>query len=114
MQQEETFFSLRLHWEELLREGRKLFFRKGQTLFYEGHIPYGLFVLKSGQVDFTGSCLSCTEEHGWASPNGEVLGMQTFLKKLPYCCTCTAKQDCQTIFISKTQLFPYLSKELSI
>lgn len=79
-------------------------FHKGQVFFYEGHTPYGLFVLKSGGVQFSKDETACGEEHLWSSPNGKVVGLHPFFDETPYCCTCTAKQDCKVIFISKTQL----------
>lgn len=92
------------HWEVLLKEGQPLLFRKGQVIFYEGHQPYGLFVLKEGNVHFTHGNCSCDEEHQWASPKGLVLGLRPFFDGSAFNCTCTANENCRAVFISKTQL----------
>lgn len=90
----------------MVEEGQPLVFHKGQCLFYEGHSPYGLFVLKSGRVRFQTSG-ECGKEHGWKSPSGgKVFGLRSFFDEIPYCCTCTALEDCEVLFISKTQLAP--------
>ncbi|MBI1909489.1 MAG: cyclic nucleotide-binding domain-containing protein [Deltaproteobacteria bacterium] len=105
--QEETLLSLKTHWNELLKQGQPLSFRKGQVLFYEGHIPYGLFIVQSGKVRYTRESGSCRAEHHVSSSEGEVLGLSHFFEENPYCCTCTASQNCQVVFISKSQLLPY-------
>ena len=103
-------------WKHLLKDGQPFSFKKGQVLFYEGHHPYGLFVLQSGDVKFSKEeeegfpleegdrCQGCMEEHSPVLSKGRVLGLTPFFEGAPYCCTCTAKEDCRGIFISKTQL----------
>ncbi len=106
---EKILTALMDNWEDLFREGQHLLFRKGQVFFYEGHQLYGLFVLREGAVEFTRGNCHQDEEHRWNSPNGVVLGLRPFFDDSPSCCTCTACEDCQVIFISKTQLVPFLS-----
>lgn len=96
------------HWDELLKEGQTLKFGKGQVLFYEGHNPYGLFVIKSGKVRFTKDGKLCRGNHLWLTSKGDVVGFDSFFDGVPYCCTCTS-QDCQVVFVSKTQLLPYMT-----
>jgi CRP-like cAMP-binding protein len=107
-------------WETLIGEGKKLAFKKGQVLFYEGHEPYGVFVLEKGAViynrknengdDIVLSCEDdshdkiCREHLVQSLSKGRVLGLGPFLKDQPFCCTCQANDDCEVIFISKTQL----------
>ena len=91
-------------WEKLLREGQELDFKKGQVLFYEGHAPYGVFVVGSGEVRFKRGERPCAGNHLWSSPSGKVLGLDHFFDDTPYCCTCLAATDCTMTFISKSQL----------
>lgn len=107
---ETIFSSLKSHWDRLLQEGQKVSFRKGQVLFYEGHSPYGIFVVKSGKVRFSRGDHPCTLDHFWQSPRGKVIGVDHF-PETPFCCTCTAVNDCQMLFISKTQLAPCLPEK---
>lgn len=102
--------TLKDQWGQLLAEGQPLTFRKGQTLFYEGHTPYGIYVMQSGKVRFVKGDTSCQEVHLVPSPKGRVIGVNHFLSETPFCCTCVALTDCQLIFISKTQLLPLISR----
>ncbi len=103
--------SLESQWETVRREGQPLSFRKGQVLFYEGHYPYGLFVLMSGQVSFTREGIPSGDDHRWPFLKREAIGVEALVKNEAYCCTCTAVRDCQAVFLSKTQLVPFLKKE---
>ncbi len=117
---EDIVAKIEQHWEKLLGEGKSISFKSGQVLFYEGHSPYGVFVLQRGYVrlmkrgstdapDSLGHEVAedddhCREKHVHALKHGRVLGVAPFIHDQPYCCTCLAKDDCQAIFISKTQL----------
>lgn len=70
-------------------------FQKGQILFYEGHIPCGLFIIKEGRVEFS----SEKTRHDVPAP---VVGFQHILDQTPYCATCTAATKVKAIFLSKT------------
>ena len=112
--QEKTLASIRANLGELLKGGQKLTFRKGQVLFYEGHIPYGVFVIRSGSVNFEQGETPCKDEHLWVSTQGKVVGLRQVLDGTPSCCTSLATEDCETTFISKTLLLPYLCEQPSI
>jgi len=99
---------LKEHWDDLLKQGQKLSFHKDQFLCYEGHEPYGIFVLWSGKVDFSQGETSCEEPHLCSFSQGKVIGLHHFFSKTPFCCSCVAVTYCQITFISKTQLLPYL------
>ncbi|MDO8462547.1 MAG: cyclic nucleotide-binding domain-containing protein [Deltaproteobacteria bacterium] len=105
---ERVLSSLKEHWDHLLKEGQELSFRKGQALFYEGHVPYGIFVLRSGKVQFVRGDDSCGEEpHLVQASKGKIIGLSHFFEESPFCCTCVALSDCKLTFISKTQLHPF-------
>ncbi len=96
--------SLKGHWGHLLKEGQELTFKKGQVLFYEGHNPYGLMVLRSGKVSFQEGADPCRGEHMVPVAKGEVIGVEPFFSESPYCCTCVATEDCRVTFIPKSLL----------
>lgn len=117
---EDIVSKIEKHWEDLLSEGKSISFKSGQVLFYEGHSPYGVFILQKGRVKFrkreaeeapdslghdvSESDAHCREAHGPELKKGRVLGVAPFIHNQPYCCTCVAAEDCQAIFVSKTQL----------
>ncbi|MBI2082130.1 MAG: cyclic nucleotide-binding domain-containing protein [Deltaproteobacteria bacterium] len=110
MTNEEILSALKGQWGNLLKKGQPLIFHKGQVLVYEGHDPYGVFVIQSGDIQFTKGKSSCPAEHFWHSPKGNVLGVEHFFDGSPFCCTCVATSDCRVVFISKTQLLPFATK----
>ncbi len=110
---EEVREALFAHWKDLLTEGQNLIFHKGQALFYEGHVPCGLFVLLSGHVQFTREGLPTQDTHLEPAPQGTVVGLEPFSLGTHYCCTCTAIEECRVVFISKTQLLFLKKGEIS-
>ena len=98
-------------WGDLLAVGQEMVFSKGQVLFYEGHYPYGLFVLLSGEISFTKNGIQCRDHHLWQSPKGNVIGVESFTDDTPSCCTSTATDDCRVMFLPKSRIFPLLGVE---
>lgn len=86
-------------------------FKKGQTLFYEGHYPNGIFVILSGDLGFKkGDSCHSEEEHYLMVPQGKVVGLPQVVSDFPSCCSCFAATDCKTLFISKT-LFETMARK---
>lgn len=109
--QEKTLASIQSHLDELLKNSQQLTFRKGQVLFYEGHIPYGVFVIRSGSVNFVEGETPCEDQHLWVSTQGKVVGLKQVLDGTPSCCTSVAAEDCEATFISKTLILPFLQHD---
>jgi CRP-like cAMP-binding protein len=93
-------------WVGLCSRGDRLNFKKGQVLIYEGHVPFGVFVLKNGAVSFSSLQGNCPQSHVQEGSEGQIIGFEELLGATPYCCTCTAESDCEVIFISKTLVLP--------
>lgn len=91
-------------WEDSIARGQPVYFKRGQVLFYEGHIPYGVFVILSGRVSLLEGQTPCLREHSHLSPQGPVYGLDAALEETPSCCTCLAEEDCRALFISKSLL----------
>lgn len=92
----------------LLEQGETVRFSKGQVLFYEGHEPYGIWVVRSGKVKVVSSGLRCTAEAVWHSRAGDILGMWPLYRGRPFCCTGTAQTRCELVFISKSLVEDFL------
>ena len=88
-------------------KGEKVFLQKGHVLFYEGHAPYGFYILKKGGIRF-----SRTNMHGQKIflPVGEdkIFGLYHLVTNTPYCATAEAKSDLEVLFISKSVILDSL------
>lgn len=74
-------------------------FRKGQTIFYSGHMPYGLFVLISGEIK-----LKYDNKQIEIISSPSIIGISAFLKKSPYSATASATSESKIYFLSYTIL----------
>ncbi len=99
------------HWKELKRQAQAVRYKKNQILFYEGHLPYGIYILKAGDLFFTRSEKECVEEHLSQIQRDRVVCVENILAKTPHSCTCYAQSDCEVLFISKTQLIHCLDEK---
>lgn len=75
-----------------------LVYQKGQVLFYEGHVPYGLFVIKKGKVKFIKGHKSPKEIQSLTP----ILGYQHLISETPYCASCLAETEVKAVFLPKT------------
>lgn len=98
-----TLAKLRDNWEFLLSQGEKITYRAGQDLFYEGHQPYGLFVILTGQVLLKKHGKQCVE-HFWEAPRGKVPELDAWMSHSPLCCQGIAVSDCEVIFLPNSLL----------
>ncbi|MBL7686349.1 MAG: cyclic nucleotide-binding domain-containing protein [Deltaproteobacteria bacterium] len=88
--------------EALIPSAQVLHYKKGQILFYEGHDPYGLYILKRGRVLFErGGAPVSSEKHFLSLKEGQAIHIQNMIRQSPYDCTCKASIDCEFLFISK-------------
>lgn len=78
--------------------------RKGQDIFYEGHIPYGIYILQAGKIKIVSD--SCTQ----IIKAPYILEIKNFLKNIPYQGTATALQDSEVAFISRSGFQNLLKK----
>lgn len=70
-------------------------YRKGQTFFYKGHVPYGLFVLISGEVE-----IKYGKDRVERVESPAFLGISAFMKKSFYAGTAKALSNCEIYFLS--------------
>jgi CRP-like cAMP-binding protein len=79
-------------------------FKAGQTIFYSGNDPLGLFTIQSGLVK-----LEVTSPNGAAHTlrmvgAGGVLGYRSLFANEPYHASAIAVKDCELCFISKADI----------
>lgn len=83
-------------------------YRQGQTLFYEGHVPTGLYVLVGGRVVFSG--VPREEGDGKSVSGTAVLGLESLLNDTAYPATARALEDCEVAFVDKTLFQEFASR----
>ena len=93
-------------WKQALQESTILHFNKGQVIFYQGHQPYGIFVIKSGSVVFTSQDHEEKEIHLLA-PQKMPIGIDFIMGNETYPYSAVACSDVVVFFINKT--FSYFS-----
>lgn len=92
------------HWSQIIKRGTPVDLKKGQILFYEGHMPCGVYIVTKGVV-----CL--VKE----SPNNEIIkigtvglsqpiGLDLLQHNLPYPHTAIVEKEMQGFFVSKASL----------
>lgn len=104
----ETVSDIQSCWRDIILQGQVLNFCKGQVLCYEGHVPYGIFVIRSGEVSYRQGETPCQVKHERTSSEGRLVGLHHIFTGTPFCCTISAETDCEVLFISKTQLISFL------
>lgn len=87
---------------EVVQAEERLNYKKDQIIFYQGHQPYGLYVIRKGRV-----LLRRHEGHeevlseSMLGP-GDYLGLQAFLRDEIYRETAIATDDVELSFFSKS------------
>lgn len=99
---------LESQWSKLKKQAQALHFKKGQILFYEGHLPYGIYLIESGKLVFRKDEKTCFKEHEFRIHKDRVIGLHTLLDNLSNECSCEAETECNLLFVSKTQLSHFL------
>lgn len=77
---------------------------KGQIIFYEGHLPYGIFILTTGDVEIK---YGNSKIERATSPS--FLGYSAFINKTVYSATVRATTYCEAYFLS-TSVFQNLKE----
>jgi CRP-like cAMP-binding protein len=83
---------------------KTIVFKKGQTLFVQGHLPHGLFCIKEGNVKLTRSYKKNKESILQIATKGEVLGYQNILTDEKFSCTATAMEKTEVCFLNKKHI----------
>lgn len=97
-------------FEDFKRSRISNVYKKRQVVFYEGHMPHGLFVVCAGSVkvfksDTKGHQLTTRLAH-----QGDILGYRALLSKEPYSATAEAMEDSCLAYIDDGKFREFLAK----
>lgn len=99
------------HVNTLTALGGEVRFQKGHAIFYEGHLPYGFYVLKKGSVGLSRVTLTGLRED-LTNEGKDVFGLFHLLTNTPHCAMGTAKSDVQMVFVPKAAVLDFLRKQI--
>ncbi|MFT4537477.1 MAG: CRP-like cAMP-binding protein [Saprospiraceae bacterium] len=88
--------------EHFLSFTKKLTFKKGKLVFYEGGIATGVFLIKSGRAKIFNTGIYGKVQIFYIYKRGDLLGYHALLCNEAYEDSCEALEDCEILFISKT------------
>jgi CRP/FNR family transcriptional regulator, polysaccharide utilization system transcription regulator len=77
------------------------FYKKGQTIFYEGNHSNGLYCIYNGKVKLTKLGEDGKEQVVRFGKTADILGYRALLSNEPYQATATAVEDCQICHLSR-------------
>lgn len=86
----------------ILNEKTTLKIPKGQSLFYEGMVPQGVFLLKKGKVKKYTTGLEGKINIFQIAKESELIGYQALMSKAPYPYSAACLTDSEVEYISKT------------
>lgn len=108
--EEKIYESIKDHLEEIKSQGENLSYAKGQVVFYEGHSPFGFFLLKEGEVILAPETASSASASG-KKRHDKFLGLVHLVSDTPYCATCKAMGEVEVVFYPKSVLLEFLQKK---
>jgi CRP-like cAMP-binding protein len=97
--------------EYFLSFTKKLTFKKRKLVFYEGGIATGVFLIKKGKAKIFNTGIYGKDQIFYIYKRGDLLGYHALLCDEPYEDSCEALEDCEILFISKTD-FDHLLKTI--
>lgn len=96
------FCTLSSEEKEFLSEGKgQNFFRKGQTIFYEGNHPHGLYCVYQGKIKLYKMGDNGKEQIVRLVGTGDLLGYRSLLSNESYRATATVLEDSYLCLLSK-------------
>ncbi len=99
---------------DALGEGKScVIYKKGQTLFYEGTRPMGLFCINSGKVKVYKMGSQGREQIIRLSSSGDFLGYRALLGEEYYSASATVLEDAAICFIPKSNFIELLRTNLT-
>lgn len=87
------------------------FYKKGQTIFYEGNHTNGLFCIYSGKVKLSKLGENGKEQIVRFAKTGNILGYRSLLSNDTYHATATAMEDCYVCLLSKDRFMEILESD---
>lgn len=93
-----------LHGEELASLSEHKIsnnYKKGQTLFFQGNPPFGIFCVNKGKIKISHIGEDGKEALLRIAGDGDILGHRSLFSEEHYSATATALEDCTVCFIDK-------------
>lgn len=81
--------------------GRRLVFKRGAQLFYEGGLPTGIFILQKGRVKLFKTGPYGKDQIFYIYRPGDLLGYHALMCAERYEESCEALDDCEVLFVGK-------------
>ena len=85
----------------LIQAEQQLEYKAGQTIFYEGHQPYGIYIVRKGRVRFFHGPEGREEKLIQVVGPGHMFCEEPFLKNTPYGFSAKAETDVSLSFFSR-------------
>jgi CRP-like cAMP-binding protein len=89
-------------------------YKRGQTLFFEGNPPYGIYCLKDGKIKITKTGPDGREIIVRITHAGEIVGHRSLLSEQHYSATATALEDATVCFIDKKWILQAIQETPSV
>lgn len=96
--------------EYFLSFTQKLTFKKGKLIFYEDGIPTGIFLVKRGRAKIYKTGIYGKDQIFYIYKRGDLFGYHALMANEKYEDSCEALEDCEILFISKTNFENLLEK----
>lgn len=88
-------------------------YETGQVLFYQGHHPYGLYIIYSGILSLHNGSQN-KEKRVLQIQSGTVLGLRELLSNKMYPLTGTIQGETYVSFVEKTRVLDWIENQDSI
>lgn len=89
-------------------------YKKGQTIFYQGNPPFGLYCIAHGKIKVTRMGSDGKESIVRIAGPGDVLGHRSLFSKESYSATATVIEDASICFLDKNYIYSALQEQPSI
>ena len=81
---------------------KRLVFKKGKLIFYEGGIPTGVFLINQGKAKIYKTGLDGKDQIFYIYKQGDLFGYHALLCNENYEDSCEALEDCEILFINRS------------
>lgn len=89
-------------------------YKKGQTIFFQGNPPFGLYCIASGKIKVSKIGNDGKESIVRIVSSGDVLGHRSLFSKDNYSATATVIEDASVCFLDKNYIYAKIKDEPSV
>lgn len=95
--------------EDIIKRGKVVIFRKGETIFHEGMLGTNLFIVLSGKIGIFKKDQLIAKCH-----IGDTFGEMAVLNKKPRTATATALEESRLLCLSESEINEIMEKRVAI